>query len=263
MSNEIALKNVTLEFPVVGVETRSLRWGLVNTIVGGRLGRTKKGLVSRALSNVNVTISSGERVGVIGANGAGKSTLLRVMAGIYWPTRGTLTRNGKAVTLFETSAGMDEELSGLQNIRNRLYFLGLQHKTDKETMDKIVEFAGLGDYIHLPIKTYSMGMRMRLSFAASTLIEPEILLVDEVFAVGDRDFFERANKRITEILNNAGMLVMASHLDSLLTQFCTRGLVMHHGKLVYDGPIHDALAYYANEVGTVQEAAQVVESEEA
>jgi ABC-type polysaccharide/polyol phosphate transport system ATPase subunit len=253
----IKLRNIGLDFPIVGIETRSIRWGIVNSLVGGRLGKSKRGYVSRALSNVSVSIGQGERVGIIGANGSGKSTLLRTMAGIYSPTHGSIERQGRTVTMFEISAGMDDELTGLQNIRNRLYFLGLKERASDEVVQSVADFAALGDYIHLPIKTYSMGMRMRLSFAASTLVDPEVLLVDEVFAVGDRDFYDRAQKRISDLLNKAGLLVMASHSDSLLQEFCTRGLVMASGALVFDGPIDDALKYYHSQVDRSQEAAVV------
>jgi ABC-type polysaccharide/polyol phosphate transport system ATPase subunit len=253
----IKLRNVGLDFPIVGIETRSIRWGIVNSLVGGRLGKSKRGYVSRALSNVSVSIGQGERVGIIGANGSGKSTLLRTMAGIYSPTHGSVERQGRTVTMFEISAGMDDELTGMQNIRNRLCFLGLKERASDEVVQSVADFAALGDYIHLPIKTYSMGMRMRLSFAASTLVDPEVLLVDEVFAVGDRDFYDRAQKRISDLLNKAGLLVMASHSDSLLQEFCTRGLVMASGALVFDGPIDDALKYYHSQVDRSQEAAVV------
>jgi ABC-2 type transport system ATP-binding protein len=254
----IDLKNVGLDFPIVGVETRSVRWSVVNSLVGGRLGKGRKGVISRALSNVTTSVTQGERVGLIGANGSGKSTLLRTMAGIYTPTRGHVHREGRTVTMFEISAGMDDELTGLQNIRNRLYFLGLRDKVSDEIVASVAEFAAIGDYIHLPIKTYSMGMRMRLSFAASTLIEPEILLVDEVFAVGDRDFYDRAQARISDLLKKAGLLVMASHSDSLLKEFCTRGWVMASGALAFDGPIDEALDFYHTQVARSQEAAVVV-----
>jgi ABC-type polysaccharide/polyol phosphate transport system ATPase subunit len=257
----IELKNVGLDFPIVGLETRSIRWSLANSLVGGRLGKGRKGVISRALNNVTTSVGQGDRIGLIGANGSGKSTLLRTMAGIYSPTRGQVTREGRMVTMFEISAGMDDELTGLQNIRNRLYFLGLRDKVSEEIINEVAEFAAIGDYIHLPIKTYSMGMRMRLSFAASTLIEPEILLVDEVFAVGDRDFYDRAQARITNLLQKAGLLVMASHSDSLLTEFCSRGWVMASGSLAFDGPIADALDFYHTQVARSQEASVIVDTD--
>ena len=182
----IELKGATLDLPIYDVQGRSLkktvlRMGRRNTIAEGTDGV----VVVRAINNVDLRLDKGDRIGLIGRNGAGKSTLLRMMAGIYSPTHGSVVSSGKVVPLLDISLGMDENSTGMQNIRLRGLLLGMSDAEIRAKQQSIAEFSELGDYLDLPLRTYSSGMRVRLAFAVSTAVDAEILLLDEVMGVGD------------------------------------------------------------------------------
>lgn len=228
----ICLDNVTLEFPIYNVNRASLRHKLLNMTTGGRIsGGINQITMVKALSNVNLVISPGDRVGVIGHNGSGKTTLLRCIAGIYAPTFGKVSVHGSLSVILEIFSGSEMELSGLDNIRRLLYLQGLKAADIATMSDSIEEFAELGDFIHLPMRTYSSGMIMRLMFAIATANTPDILVIDEFFGVGDEAFQNKAYDRIKKNIDKSSILVFASHGTALLKKMCNRFVKISHGVL--------------------------------
>ena len=191
------------------------------------------------LKDVSISISKGERVGIVGRNGSGKSTLLRVLGGIYSPTSGHLDVNGKVSSLFNINLGIQPDSTGRQNIVLRGLVKGWSHREIRENMDDIVSFSGLEEFIDLPIRTYSDGMRMRLLFAIATSLAPEILLLDEWIGAGDSNFQEKAAERMNGLVDKAGITVIASHNRGLLQRVCDRALWLDGGVVRADGPIAD------------------------
>jgi ABC-2 type transport system ATP-binding protein/lipopolysaccharide transport system ATP-binding protein len=242
----LALQNVSVNFPVYSAYDLSLRNRILSTATGGRLGSDgRHSLVIQALANIDLTLHTGDRLALIGHNGAGKSTLLRVLAGIYEPFSGVVKRQGRIAPLFDASLGMDPESTGYENIRLRGLFLGLSLKQVRQHLEEIADFSGLGDYLQLPIRTYSTGMQTRLAFSISASIEPEILLMDEGIAAGDAEFLQKANKKMEQLVNRAGILVLASHSIDLLQRFCTRAILLQHGRIISEGSVSSIFERYA------------------
>lgn len=237
----IELRDVSLTFPAP--RPRSLR---------DRLNRLRRGGPSpeeaqpvTALRDLRIGIGRGDRVGIIGLNGAGKTTLLKVMCGIYAPTRGAVTVDGDVACLFELATGFEMEATGWDNIRTRGLLLGLSHAEIRERMRDIAEFTELGPALDRPVKTYSMGMFVRLGFAVSTAISPDVLLLDEVIASGDMRFQEKAQRRLAQLVDRASILVLVSHSMATVRQACRRVLWMHEGELRMDGPTEEVIAAYS------------------
>ncbi len=204
-------------------------------------------LTVTALDNVNLFIASGQRVGLIGHNGAGKSVLLKVMAGIFLPTSGVCEVRGKISTLFSNSLGINADATGLENITMYGLTLGLSRKEIEERIPEIIEFSELGEYIHMPIRTYSAGMRTRLSFSVSTCISPDVLLIDEVIGAGDSAFQAKARDRLNRAMNIANTLVVASHSSELIRLFCDSALWMHNGAVRAFGEVNEVLGKFQTE----------------
>ena len=246
----IELKNVTLDLPIYDVQGRSLKKQVLRM---GRRNRIAEGndgvIVVRALDDLSFRFDRGDRVGLIGHNGAGKSTLLRAMAGIYPPTAGSLSRVGKAVPLLDISLGMDENSTGMQNIRLRGLLLGMTDAEIRKKQNDIAEFSELGDYLDLPIRTYSSGMKMRLAFAVSTAVDAEILLLDEVMGVGDASFMHKAEARLEELHDRAEIVVLAMHSNKEIRKVCTKALWMERGRVRAFGEVDDVVSQYAASVG--------------
>ncbi|AOJ24058.1 MULTISPECIES: ABC transporter ATP-binding protein [Burkholderia] len=246
----IELKNVTLDLPIYDVQGRSLKKQVLRM---GRRNRIAEGndgvIVVRALDDLSFRFDRGDRVGLIGHNGAGKSTLLRAMAGIYPPTAGSLSRVGKAVPLLDISLGMDENSTGMQNIRLRGLLLGMTDAEIRRKQSDIAEFSELGDYLDLPIRTYSSGMKMRLAFAVSTAVDAEILLLDEVMGVGDASFMHKAEARLEELHDRAEIVVLAMHSNKEIRKVCNKALWMERGRVRAFGEVDDVVSQYAASVG--------------
>ncbi len=241
----IRLDRVSVQFPIYNANTRSLKKSLMHRTTAGRIGRDAGDRVCiEALNDVTLTFGHGDRVGLVGANGAGKTTLLRVLAGIYEPTAGTIHREGRVAPLFDIALGIDPEATGYDNILIRGAFLGLRRQEARARMDEIAAFTELGDYLAMPVRTYSSGMLLRLAFAVSTSVEPEIALMDEWIGVGDAAFVEKAERRLAELVGRAGILVLASHDPALLERTCTKGVLLQHGKISAVGAIGDVLREY-------------------
>jgi lipopolysaccharide transport system ATP-binding protein len=241
--SQIALTSVNLHYSVLAIKERSLKALLLNGWSGRRRPASAVQDV-HALKNVSIEIGPGERVGLLGHNGAGKSTLLKVVAGLY-PTSGGMTKvKGEVRALFDLSLGFEPEATGRENVLYRGLLLGLKPSYMRSIESEIVEFADIGDFIDYPIKTYSAGMLVRLAFAISTSVSGDILLLDEVIGAGDAAFMHKARQRIMRLIARSEILMLASHDFASLQNLCTRGVVLHHGEVVHDGPIAQAIVQY-------------------
>ncbi len=241
MKNSIEISKVNLHYAATAFAERSIKSMLANAI---SLRGSSKVLDIHALKDISVSIREGERVGLLGHNGAGKSTFLKMVAGLYPISSGTRTVTGTIRSLFDLSLGFEPEATGRENILYRGLLLGLTPKFMRSIEDEVVDFADLGEFIDYPIKTYSAGMQVRLAFAISTAVGGDILLLDEVIGAGDANFMAKARNRIAELVAKSEILLLASHDFNTLTKICSRGLVFHHGSLVFDGPIVEAVKHY-------------------
>lgn len=241
----IIFENVTTEFPIYNANARSLKKKLIQIATGGQLNADTKGrVVVRSLENISFTLSDGDRVGLLGHNGAGKSTLLRVLGRVYAPSAGNAQINGKLGSLIDISFGIDHEATGRENIYLRGALLGLTRNEVKSCMDEIIDFSELGDFVDVPLRTYSSGMHLRLAFAVSTIIRPEILLMDEWLSVGDEGFRMKAERRLTELVQSTNILVLASHSETLIRHICNRVIWLEHGRVRMDGPVNEVTDAY-------------------
>ncbi len=240
----IKLENVFVRFPIYQGATRSLRYRLMNAGTGGRIASLKDHICVEALSDVSFTLDHGDRLALVGHNGAGKTTLLRVLAGIYTPESGNVDVHGRIAPLFDAGFGMDPDSTGFENIYIRGLYLGMTKAEIEEHREDIIQFTELGSFLDMPMRTYSMGMQARLSFAVSTTITPEILLLDESIAAGDAAFIEKANRRMHEFVERTGILVLASHSPDLLRKFCNKGLLVNQGRVVMFDTLDNVLKAY-------------------
>lgn len=198
-----------------------------------------------ALKSINLQINRGEHVGLIGLNGAGKSTLLKVMAGIYPPTSGALVKRGHVCPMFEFATGFEMSQSGWDNIRIRGLLLGMTPDEIEAKLPEIAEFTELGEFLDYPVRTYSSGMFVRLAFAVSTSINPEILLIDEVMGAGDIKFADKAKRRMFEFMDQGKILVFSTHSFDLLSTFCERTIWLEKGQIIEDGPTSTVVSNYS------------------
>jgi ABC-type polysaccharide/polyol phosphate transport system ATPase subunit len=209
------------------------------------VGGGGKRVIVRALDNVSFTIHHGDQLGILGHNGAGKSTMLRVLAGIYQPTQGRISIDGHVSPLFNVSPGLDMDDTGYENIVTCGLFLGMSHDEIERKLPAIEAFTELNEYLSLPVRTYSSGMLVRLGFAIATAIDPEILLLDEGLGAGDARFAASAAERVRAMIERSSIMVLASHSDALIRQMCKRAILLHHGRIVADGPTEETLEVYA------------------
>lgn len=241
----IQLKNVSVEFPIYNTPSRSLKNRVLNFATGGKIERKSDRLVIvSGLDDISLTFRDGERIGLIGHNGSGKTTLLRVLSGIYIPTHGEAVINGTCISLINISLGIDPDASGYENIRLRAAMMGMSPQEIAEKIDEIAEFSDLGDFLDVPFRTYSSGMQLRLAFATSTAVRPEILIMDEWLSTGDENFKERANQRMEELVGSTKILILASHSRELLTTNCSRVIWLDRGKVSMDGEPEEVLSAY-------------------
>lgn len=246
----IQFENVVVDIPVFNATNRSLKNNVISAATGGQIKPRDGGkLAVRAIDGLDLTLDHGARVGLIGHNGAGKSTILRVIAGIYEPTGGAVRVEGEVAAMFDIGFGMDPDATGWDNIVLRGMLLGYSRREINARLEAIGEETGLGEFLDMPLRTYSAGMSTRLAFAVSTSITPDILLIDEGIGAGDAAFIAQAKERLKRFIGDAGLLVMASHTDSLLREWCDTGLWMEHGRLKMAGPIEDVLAAYGASTG--------------
>jgi lipopolysaccharide transport system ATP-binding protein len=229
----IKLKNVGVDFPIYNTTGRSLKNQLMQAATGGLMGSNERGLVVvRALQDVSLEVQAGDRVGILGHNGAGKSTLLRVITGVYEPTGGSVAVNGRVSSLIDINLGMDSEATGIENIYLRGALLGYRRHWLSSKINEIVDFAGLGDFIHMPLRTYSTGMQMRLAFSIATLQPPEVLVMDEWLSVGDTDFRSKAEEKLVEFIKKTSILILASNSLEPVKKICNRAITLEHGSIL-------------------------------
>jgi ABC-2 type transport system ATP-binding protein/lipopolysaccharide transport system ATP-binding protein len=246
---ELSLDNVSVSFPIYHGGSRSLKKSLLFRGSGGQLASdASHRIIVEALRNVSLQFGTGDRVALIGSNGAGKTTLLRVMAGIYEPVIGVVESRGRVSPMFDIALGIDGEISGYDNIRLRGLILGLSAGEIEERMADIVEFTELGDYLDIPVRTYSTGMMTRLTFAVATCFAPEILLMDEWIVAGDAGFLAKAQHRIESFIEKAGILVLASHSSDICRRWCNKAVWMERGEVKLEGEIESVLDRYNSAV---------------
>ncbi len=241
----IRLQNVSVEFPIFNANGRSITSRILEVASGGRLDKDPSGRVLvHALQNINFEINEGERVGLLGHNGAGKSTLLRVLSRVYHPQKGVAKMDGDVSSLIDLGLGINPEATGRENVFIRAALLGLSKSEVAARFDEIVAFSDLGEFIEMPVRTYSSGMQLRLAFAVSTVIQPEILLMDEWLSVGDENFKHKAEARLSNLVNSAKILVIASHDRELIEKTCTRVIWLEHGTVRMDADVKKVCSSY-------------------
>jgi ABC-type polysaccharide/polyol phosphate transport system ATPase subunit len=239
----IRLVDVTVDFPIHNASFRSLQLHVFGAI-GGKLAEHKKAVVVRALNNISLEFGEGDRIGIVGHNGAGKTTLLRVLAGAYKPTRGTIDIQGRVTPFTDITLGMDPEATGLENIVFRCVFMGLTFAEAKRLSPSIEKFSELGEYLRLPVRTYSSGMFLRLAFAISTSIAPDIIIMDEMIAAGDARFIAKAEARLSELLQQAKILVFATHDARMMQRLCNKVVWLDHGQVRSVGSFDEISSAY-------------------
>jgi lipopolysaccharide transport system ATP-binding protein len=241
----IEAHDVSVLFPLYHGHSRSLKKLLV-AAASGRLAEDRQHrVVVRALSDITFTLRSGERLGLVGSNGAGKTTLLRVLAGIYEPVTGRVSLHGTMNALLDPSMGMNAELTGRENIMLRGLYNGFSGPMLTRLEQDVIAFSELSDFIDLPLRIYSAGMAVRLGFALATAIRPRILLMDEWFLAGDAGFMEKARARLEEMVRAADILVLTTHSDAIIREWCTRVMWLDKGRIRADGPAADIMDQYA------------------
>ncbi|HSX26333.1 MAG TPA: ABC transporter ATP-binding protein [Chlamydiales bacterium] len=233
----IELDHVSLAYPVYGMNSRSFKTSLVNLAIGGRLNKEGSILKVEAIKNIHLKLKSGDRLGLIGHNGAGKTTLLKVMAQIYEPTQGKVTISGQSHCLFDIMLGMDSELTGYENIMLRGLILGFSKREMEKSIPEIEEFSELGEFLKMPIKSYSSGMLIRLAFGIITTIPSEILLIDEVVSAGDARFMEKAKARMASLIHQSDIMVLSTHDHQAIREFCNQALWLEQGEIKFFGEI--------------------------
>lgn len=243
----ITLRHVSVSFPIYSSSTRSIKNRLIQSATGGQI-RSAEGTdriaIVQALQDINLDLQGGDRIGLVGHNGAGKTTLLRVLGGIYEPNEGEVIVEGTTVPLFDISLGMDPESTGYENIVLRGLYLGLKRSQILARLDEIAEFTELGDFLNLPIRTYSAGMRMRLAFAVSTSVAPDILLLDEGIGAGDAAFLQKASERLRLFTEQVSIIVLSSHSEDLIKRMCQKAILMEHGRVICAGTTDEVLERY-------------------
>ena len=240
----ITVTNMSILFPIYHSEARSLK-KIVFAAASGRINENRKHrIVVEALTDISISLNTGDRLGFIGSNGAGKTTLLRALAGIYEPVQGSVVIDGKVTALLDANQGMNMELTGRENIRLRGLFDKLNPQQIAELEENVAEFAELGQFLDLPVRTYSSGMVVRLGFGLATATKPEILLMDEWLMAGDASFLNKARRRLENMVRGADVLVLSSHSAQIIMEWCNRVIWMDRGRIRADGPPEEILAAY-------------------
>ena len=238
--NAIEVKNMTKKFKLYYDKPGTLKERLV-------FWNHKKAETRTVLDNINLEIKKGETVALIGVNGSGKSTLLKLMTKIIYPNKGKIVTNGKLTSLLELGAGFHPDFSGRENIYFNASIFGLTRKEIDERLEQIIEFSELGDYIDNPVRTYSSGMYMRLAFAVAINVDAEILLVDEILAVGDQHFQEKCIAKMKELKEQGKTMVFVTHSMETVKEFCSRAVWLSNGVIKMDGKPDEVIEEYIKE----------------
>lgn len=239
----VRLRNVSISYPIFNAHSRSLRTAVFSRL-GGSIVAHNNTVVVNAIKDLTLDLKNGDRLALLGHNGAGKTTLLRALAGVYPPQTGTVDIEGRVSSFTDITLGMDTEANGWDNIIFRCAFMGLSFKEARALAPSIAEFSELGDFLDMPVRTYSAGMFVRLAFAISTSIEPDIVIMDEMISAGDAQFISKARARIERILGNASIFVIASHDISITRQFCKSALWLEKGVAKAIGPVEEITEAY-------------------
>jgi lipopolysaccharide transport system ATP-binding protein len=258
MVAEIDVADLSVDFPLYHSSARSLKKMVFSTVTGRMGSDAKHRVVVQALRDISFTVRRGERLGLVGGNGAGKTTLLRTLAGIYEPVYGRVFVRGRLSVLLDPSLGMNLELTGRENIMLRGLYAGLDPAAIRRLEEDVCDFAELDEFIGLPVRIYSAGMVVRLGFALTTAILPQVLLMDEWFLAGDAAFFEKARARLEDMVRGAEILVLASHHSHVIRNWCTRVIWLEQGRIREDGPAAEVIEHY---VGYPIEATPVITPE--
>ncbi|MBI4534462.1 MAG: ABC transporter ATP-binding protein [Candidatus Melainabacteria bacterium] len=246
MGTAIVVENASLRFRIYRNPSPALKEAVLGAF--SRRSKVDPVVEFEALRNINLSFNGGDRIGIVGLNGAGKSTLLKMLVGIYPPHKGRVRARGKITPLIELGTGFDPELSGRDNIYLSGALLGRSLQELRRHEQKIIEFSELNEFIDLPVKYYSSGMTGRLAFSIATVIEPEILLVDEIFATGDAHFVSKASKRMIELFDNSHIVVFVSHDLEQVTNLCNRAIVLHKGEVVHEGSPAAVTDFYLSRI---------------
>ena len=221
MIENFSLKNVSVYYSIFRTADRSIKNRILNSI-GKNIFKKNNSEFVYALNNISISIKGGERIGLIGPNGAGKSTFLRLLAGCIEPLEGTIARTGKISSILSLGMGLDGELTGLENIKLQSHFRNYSKKQYNDFLDNVILFSELNNFINMPVENYSSGMSLRLAFAIATYEIPEVLLLDEIINVGDKDFSIKSKKRIENLIDNSKLLVLSSHDESVIKNYCSK-----------------------------------------
>jgi len=241
----LRLRDVTVDLPIFSPRGRSLQLAVLNLAVGGKLSeRVGRTVHVHALDRVSFDVFRGDRIGLLGHNGSGKSTLLKVLSSIYLPTSGEIQSSVRVVPLLDFNLGVDDDMTGVEAIRVGCMLRGITKDKMGEAIADVCEFTELGEFLNLPIRTYSAGMRARLAFGTATAVRPEAIAIDENLSTGDAQFIKKAKLRAVEFIGGASVLFLASHQEEMLRSFCTKGIVLRSGKVEFIGPIDDAIKNY-------------------
>lgn len=241
------MEKVYLDYPVYGVGAMQLRNAFSKHKT--RSKNIMKGVENqivyvRSLSDINLKFETGERVALLGKNGAGKSSMLRLLAGIYFPTKGRLSIKGEVQSILDINSGIEEEATGRENILFRARYMGVSIAEAKRAVDDIVDFAEIESFIDMPIRTYSSGMRLRLAFGITTAFTRDTLVIDEILGVGDASFQAKAAKRMEDVYAKAGLVILATHALTLTENLATRGVVIDKGRVIADCDYNEAVKKY-------------------
>jgi len=243
----LSLQDIAVEFPIYSGNSRSLKKVLFNTTTQGNLARDARDRITvLALRDINLDLTHGDRLAVIGVNGAGKSTLLKVLAGIYTPTGGRMMASGRVSALLTASVGLNMDATGRENIITRGMYMDIHPRDMRARVDEIADFTELGYHIDMPVRTYSSGMMVRLCFAVATSLRAEILLMDEWLGAGDAGFLAKARQRMEDFVSATSILVLASHSMPLLQEWCNRAILLDQGRIVAAGGVAEIVAVYEN-----------------
>jgi len=239
----IRVENLTMEFKFSKDKIDTLKEYVIRTLKRDK----KEGKTIKVLDDISFEIKRGEKLGILGFNGAGKSTLLKIIAGIYKPTSGNITINGKIAPLLELSAGFDKNYTGRDNIYLNGAFLSMDKKYLDEKLEEIIEYSELGEYIDVPVKNYSKGMKAKLGFSVATLIEPDILIIDEILSVGGIKFRKKSGKKINEMMAEGVTVLLVSHSINSVRRICDRCIWIDNGKLIMEGPVDEVCDAYVED----------------
>lgn len=239
----INVEHLTMEFKVSNDKIDTLKEYFIRTIKRDK-GESKK---VKVLDDISFTVKRGEKLGILGFNGAGKSTLLRIIAGIYEPSDGQITINGKIAPLLELSAGFDKNYSGRDNIYLNGALLSMSKEFLDEKYDEIVEYSELGEYIDFPVKNYSKGMKAKLGFSIATLIDPDILIIDEILSVGDIKFRKKSGEKLNEMMDDGVTVLLVSHSINQVRRICDRCIWIDSGELIMEGEVNEVCDAYVED----------------